>query len=247
MSDRALAEGCAFSWASATSVAIGPGLLRVGGALLASNGSTTLALGSMSPSTLYAIYAYSNAGVRALEKSTDVPEWDAALGYWKKTGDASRRRVGWVRTDGAGAMIRFRTPPKRLSRVREIWWQYEASQITYPFSLVSVSPTAWTSFSLAGLVPADATGYSLKMYGVDSAMTGFFVGISSDNWNTEGYAIGAEYEFQVGTTAGQQTGLQTGFIPLNSLTNYVQISDQYGADPSNQSVTGTVAGFCYEI
>jgi len=252
MSDRALAEGCVFSQASTTSVKVGPGLLRVGGTLLASNTDTTLALGTLANSTQYAIYAYSNAGVRTLEKSTDVPEWDAALRYWKKTGDASRRRVGWVRSGATGTMIRFTTPPTRMSHEREIWWEYDSAQASVDWLVIPGSPPAagtdWNEFNLAGKVPADATHYALTLFGGDGGSgAGFNFGLSSGNWNTEGSAWAALWQYGFPATTGGQFNITTPLLALSGLTQYWQLADQLGTEPPAQFVFGGPQGFAYEL
>lgn len=58
---------------------------------------TTLAPTSLTPSTLYYIYAYMNSGTMTLEASTTTHATDTATGIEIKSGDATRTLVGMVR------------------------------------------------------------------------------------------------------------------------------------------------------
>lgn len=78
---------------------------RVNGRLLTINGvnetipstAPTLAATGLTPSTLYYIYAYMNAGVMTLEASATGHSTDVTTGVEIKTGDATRSLVGTAR------------------------------------------------------------------------------------------------------------------------------------------------------
>lgn len=80
-------------------------LSRVDGRRLTINGTAqlipqagiTLAATGLTPSTLYYIYAYMNAGTMTLEASATAPATDATTGIQIKTGDATRTLVGMAR------------------------------------------------------------------------------------------------------------------------------------------------------
>lgn len=78
---------------------------RFNGRLLTINGvhetipstAPTLAATSLTPSTLYYIYAYMNSGTMTLEASTTAYATDATTGVVIKSGDATRTLVGMAR------------------------------------------------------------------------------------------------------------------------------------------------------
>lgn len=155
-------ENCAkLVYDSANGYHVEPGSANVNGTLLVWESNITRASLTISANTLYYVYLYSNSGTPALEESTTVPVWDSALNYYKKTNDATRRCIGFIEGSGAANTMR-KFQNINLGRISEII--YVDGDITgrVPISGGTVT-TAWTSFSLAPLVPAHATHCSLLM------------------------------------------------------------------------------------
>jgi hypothetical protein len=65
----------------------------------------TLGTGGLAVDTTYFVYAFDNAGTVTLEASTTVYTTDTTCGFKQKTGDATRRLVGMLRTIDAGAGV----------------------------------------------------------------------------------------------------------------------------------------------
>jgi len=151
-----------------------PGSADVNGSLLnwASNIARTGL--SLTANTLYYVYLYSNAGAAAVEESTTVPVWDGDLNCYKKTGDATRRCIGWIEASGTNTMRPFMTVAN--GRNLELVYIEGTETGRVPVS-AATSATNWTSFSLAPIVPSHATHVSLltKMIGTtlaDDGITG---------------------------------------------------------------------------
>jgi hypothetical protein len=113
---------------------------------------------SLSANTLYYVYLYSNSGTPAVEESTTAPIWDTTLMYYKKTGDATRRCIGYLSVNATPAIRSFLNVV--TGRVSEIVFVDGDETGRQPVSS-GASPSAWTSFTLAPLVPAHATHVSL--------------------------------------------------------------------------------------
>lgn len=65
--------------------------------------------GTFSAEGLHYVYLYNNAGTVDIDKSATVPAWNSARGFWIKTGDATRRCIGWVLVwqEGTGSTYRI--------------------------------------------------------------------------------------------------------------------------------------------
>lgn len=143
-------------WDSVSAYHVEPGIADVNGCLLSwtSNISRT-GLTSLTSDSTYYIYLYDNSGTPAVEESTTVPTWDSVLNYFKKTGDGSRRCIGWLVIDDSNHDIR-----KFDSKVRG-----RSIEITYTDGKDSTNAkravndgtasSSWQSFSLAPYVPAN--------------------------------------------------------------------------------------------
>ena len=147
--DAALAAGfdggCRLSLPSTTSIKMvpyGSNILFINGVMyqVPSAGVTYNATG-LTTNTGYYIYAYMNAGVMTLELSTTAYTLDAT-GKANKTGDATRRLVGWVLWSGTV----FSFVANYFNRVNK--WQNGSNQTnstasTTAVALVSCSYFAW--------------------------------------------------------------------------------------------------------
>lgn len=87
------------SGANLVLVPSGGNRITIGGAIcFVPSAGVSLAPTSLTPSTLYYIYAYMNGATLTLEASTTVHTMDTVTGVEIKTGDATRTLVGMART-----------------------------------------------------------------------------------------------------------------------------------------------------
>lgn len=154
--------GAAQRWDSGTAYSVEPGEALVNGTLLSWGAAISRTALALAASSIFYVYLFDNAGTPALLESTTAPVWDPALGYFKLGGatpDASRRCLGFVRTDANGALYRFHVAA--LGRVREWYLVFPNATGIEPTSVIAggTSTTAWASLSLAAFVPAHATHF----------------------------------------------------------------------------------------
>lgn len=113
---------------------------------------------SLTADTIYYVYLYSNSGTPAVEESTTVPVWDSALNYYKKTGDDTRRCIGWIEASATNTLRKFLNIVQ--GRISEIIYLDGDDPATDRRVLASGTTTgSWASFSLAPLVPSHATHF----------------------------------------------------------------------------------------
>jgi hypothetical protein len=121
---------------------------------------------TLTANTLYYVYLYSNSGTPAVEESTTVPVWDSALNYFKKTGDATRRCIGFIEASATNTIRNFLTVA--VGRYLELYYNDGVVNLDRTLVNAQTSPTNWTSFSLAPYAPAHATHVNMlvKMIGI---------------------------------------------------------------------------------
>lgn len=153
-----IADNCAqLLYVGAQAYSVLPGSADVNGTILtwASNIARTSL--SLTADTLYNVYLYSNSGTPAVEESTTAPVWDSTLGYYKKTGDDTRRFIGFINASATNTIRNFMHVVTG-TRVSEII--YIDGSVTGKSAVTSGSgASSWTSFSLSTLVPLPATHY----------------------------------------------------------------------------------------
>lgn len=102
-------DGLQMQWVSGTSVTVSSGTAYIPslGAYLQSSSPIALTGLTLTASTWYHLYLYSNAGTPAVEASTTAP----ATAYFgtarSKTGDTTRRYLGSVKTDSSSHVLSF--------------------------------------------------------------------------------------------------------------------------------------------
>ena len=99
-------DGLQMVWNSATSISVTSGTAYIPSLanVLASNSTLTLSGLTLTASTWYHVYLYSNAGVPAIECVTTAPVLYYGTAY-QKTGANTRRYIGSVRTQSSGGTI----------------------------------------------------------------------------------------------------------------------------------------------
>jgi hypothetical protein len=133
-----------------------PGSAIVNGSLLTWAANIARTGVTMAANAIYYVYLYDNAGVAAVEESTTVPVWSPTLNYFAKTGDATRRCIGYLQSNNAAQIRTFLNTV--TGRVSEFVYTDGENPGTSkrPVNGGTVS-TSWASFSLAPLVPVHAT------------------------------------------------------------------------------------------
>lgn len=144
---------------SVNSYHVEPGAADINGSIITWDSNINRSGLSLLANTLYNVYLYNNNGTASIEESTTNPIWDSSLLYMKKTGDATRRWVGYFSTDASNNIRKFLHSliGNRMSEIIFIDGVLTGRQ---PVSNV-VSETSWTPFSLSPLVPIHATHVNL--------------------------------------------------------------------------------------
>lgn len=215
--------GGKLTWNSATGYQVEAGAGNINGTTLTWSAAITRSSLSLSADTLYNVYLYSNSGTAAIEESTTAPVWDSTIKHWKKTGDATRRWIGYLSTDASGNIRKF----------VHILLGGRASEIIFVDgsvtgkSVVSAGSTtgSWVSFSLSPLVPVPATHYYgvAKLIGTaanDDATIGISpIDLSSAAGNFAPYVVRGDND-----VAGSSFFFGTVMLPISTAqTNYYRI------------------------
>lgn len=139
-------HGLLLSWVSNSSITIATGAARPpSDELLTVETAITVSSISLGNNTWGHVYLYDNAGTPAVEVVTTAPVSYFGHAY-QKTGDATRRYLGSVRTDGSGGVYKF-------YHQNDTVYYLENTQAS-PFRVLSAgTATTETSVSLAAVVP----------------------------------------------------------------------------------------------
>lgn len=140
--------GLQMVWNSGTSITFTSGFAAIQslGGLLSFPSPITKAGLSLSASTWYHAYGYSNAGTPDVEIVTTVPAAAAFSGSARsKTGDTSRRYLGSLLTDASGNIYRFGQNGDEINYV---------VNLVAPFRVLSGgTATTRTNVALSGVIP----------------------------------------------------------------------------------------------
>lgn len=158
-------SGLKMTWNSVNSVSVSTGeaVIPSTGLLETVNATLTLSGLSLSASTFYHIYLFDNAGTPTIECVTTAPDVPYRGTARAKTGDATRRYVGSVLTDGSGNLWFFQ---QILTRVSYGWGGAGAAP-QRPLS--GGTATTATSVSLTGGIPSTATFANVRATNGDAA------------------------------------------------------------------------------
>lgn len=167
-------DGLQMQWVSATAVTVSSGTAYIPslGAYLQSNAAIALSGLTLTASTWYHLYLYSNAGTPAVECVTTAPVLYQG-GASQKTGDNSRRYVGSIRTDASGNIIRFN---HMLSGNDIRYMQSINNAPQHP--LVNGAATVPTNIDLSGSCPATSRRVWLYLENSDTSGNVIFIGNS---------------------------------------------------------------------
>jgi hypothetical protein len=222
-----LITGLILEWVSGTSLRVRSGAAHIEstGKVFAVPSSVTKSSLSLSNDTTYHVFLYSNAGTPDIEIVTTAPAAAYSGTARSKTGDASRRYLGSVRSDGAGSMYNFLMSGHSIA--------YRNIQDGSPFRVLSGgTSTTETSVSLSAVVPATAFLASIRL--INTATSGnLYTGTSDDS------AAGPPSSGIVGLSPGQA------FIP-HPLNGSQAMTYWYDATPVSGSAYIDVYGYAFE-
>ena len=224
--------GLQLSWnsASATSIIVSTGLAYIpGSGLLAVESPITKSGLSLSASTWYHVYLYNSGSVTspvaAAEVVTTAPTNYFGTAY-QKTGDASRRYLGSVRTDGAGNLYNFVHNPVTGLVL------YRANIATAPFRVLSNgAATTATSVDCSAVVPLTSAQALIRMNNSASA-SNIFLG-SSDGF------VPTSSSGSLDLAASRDAGHQ---VALNSSRQFQYI---YDSSPSPSGLFCDLYGYYF--
>jgi len=111
------------------------------------------------------IYLYDSAGTPSVEVSTTAPDAPYFATARSKTGDATRRYIGSVRTDGSGNIRKFANEPLSCS----IMYLLAGAGTDYRV-LNSGTATTSTTVSMAAVVPLTSTLVLIKASNTDTTL-----------------------------------------------------------------------------
>jgi hypothetical protein len=219
--DHSFTEGGLFVWDSATGYHIEPGVKRVNGELLEWTSNITRSSLSLTASTGYYVYLYNNAGTPALEESTTVPVKDTDLGthYYKKTGDASRRWVGYLHAETTSTNISRFVAGFKGNEQLEVHYNPNTSMGgagLFPVT-TGFSETNWTSFSLSPGVPVLASSWlvhiNINVTTVDTMLT---AAVSSIDMGSGSNPLWASIYAQLASSVAGQLQVPGEFLPIKT-------------------------------
>ncbi len=147
-------SGLIISWNSGTSISVSAGsayIPSLAGPVVVDTPLTLSGL-TLTAATWYHVYLYDNAGTAAIEAVTTAPAAPYAGAARTKTGDATRRYLGSLKTaDGSSAFMKVKFTTQ--GRV-----QYQVHAGAAPLQIYNATPGAASfTVSSAGVVPVTAT------------------------------------------------------------------------------------------
>jgi len=157
-------SGLKMTWNSATSISVSSGAAYIPSLAVcfANSGTLTLSGLSLTASTWYHVYLYSNSGTAAIECVTTAPSSPYYGTARTKTGDTSRRYVGSVLTDASSNIYQFEHIGTTV--------KYECNVAPAPFAvLLGGSATTPTTVSCSSVMPVTAFVVSLLLTNADAS------------------------------------------------------------------------------
>jgi hypothetical protein len=159
-------DGLKMAWNSATSISVTSGSAFIPSLSKCLPNPSTLTLSglTLTPSTWYHVYLYSNAGTPAIECVTTAPAAAYNGTARTKTGDTSRRYLGSVLTDASGNIFSFKIFDRHVL--------YTTFTGGAPFRvLTNGAAIATTNVSCAGCIPVTSELADLVIFNSDSTLS----------------------------------------------------------------------------
>lgn len=163
-----ISRSAVLEYVSTTSVRLAAGSAMVNGSLLTWGSPITWSgsAGSAPLDAAQVVYAYlydSGGGTAALEISTTAPAWDSGNDCWSKTGDTTRRFVGYFRAllDTTYKIANWISVVSADGRTLDVMLLNDLAIAPRPVSGGTAS--TWTSFSVAEYVPTNALAAAISI------------------------------------------------------------------------------------
>lgn len=190
--------GGQLTYITGTSYRVEAGQASVNGVLLGWSSAITRSGLTFTSGTMNYVYLYLSAGVAAVEESTTAPVWDSDLNYYKKTGDSSRRCIGFLQASTVNTIRMFVTSVR--GRVAEFYYVDGdvSSGVKAPVNANNgfATGTAWGAVDLSNSIPAHATEVLLIPKEVYAGATDEAV-IGVTPWNQGTGVAASQVPFQV--------------------------------------------------
>lgn len=235
-------QGAKLTWNSVSGYQLEAGEAEVNGKLLSWGAAITRSSLSLSNSTLYNVYLYDNSGTPAIEESTTSPVWDSTLNCYKKTGDNTRRWMGWLTTNASGQIRTFLCVIS--GRSIEMFFTDGDDVVTGGKRIVAGGTTtgSWTSVSLSPFVPVNASHwYGQAKIANDSGDDGV-AGISPIDLGSSIASTAIQAVRDRGAAAGVSTFFGNTFMPIQTAqTFYWRLQIIAGTPELNIEVQGARA------
>lgn len=171
-------DGLQMRMASSTSLTVTSGVAYIedaGTVLRSSAPITKTGLSALTASAWYHVYLFDNAGTPDIEVVTTAPAAAYNGTARSKTGDASRRYIGSVKTNSSGNVINFWQSGTTVSYVVNI------GSGAPPFRILSGgTATSLTTVSASGIIPLTATLVQASF--IDTSTSGGFLCVSPGNY-----------------------------------------------------------------
>lgn len=234
-----ISENCAqLLYVGAQAYSVLPGSMDVNGRLLTWSSNIARTGLSLTANTGYYVYLYNNSGTPAVEESTTTPVWNSTLNAWQKTGDVTRRCIGYIEASATNTIRKFVNIV--YGRVSEII--YTEGDETGRSPILGVAATsAWTSFSLSPVIPSHAThaGFVIKIVGATLGDDGA-EGVSPiDLGAGTGSNLAPNYVRARASAAGANTFMGNSWNPITiSQTYYHRLAIFSGTPTASIIITG---------
>lgn len=163
-SGRGYIDGLIMQWVSGTALSVSSGAAFIES--LSKNVPVATAISrsglSLSASTWYHVYLYLNAGAADIDISTTAPASAYSGTARSKAGDASRRYIGSIKTDGSGNLFNF-----AMNGLRVNWYADIAVSGTMRILSAGVATTP-TTISASAFVPVTSKLAALRFTSNDT-------------------------------------------------------------------------------
>jgi hypothetical protein len=165
---RGWISGAIPTYNSSTQVGLTSGSADVNGTILTFSALTLSVSGIVAPQYMY-LYDL-GSGVAALEKSTTAPVWDSTLNYFKKTGDATRRCVGYVPFWNSAIPV-FTVLVDQVTRLRRYLFQdqWSGNANAILFAYVDATANHWVAHDFSPLIPVNVMLARMQGFAVNLA------------------------------------------------------------------------------
>lgn len=203
-------DGLQLQWVSGTALTVSSGAayIEASANIVAAPSAIAKTSLSLSASTWYHVYLYLNAGTPDIEIVTTAPATAYSGTARSKSADTSRRYLGSVKTNAAGALIEFQQSNGTVS--------YGGADNNLRNVLSGGTSTVAVNVSLTSLVPVTATHAALLLSNTSNVAAGTGLPGSS---NPTGFGAGKSYVGYAGP--GNDTSFGAHPIDSSQQINYL--------------------------